>query len=154
MANRHTRFRLDDSVVLFDPFCGLSRVHESKRERADAETGSHANGFSLRTCNPKRRMRTLHRLWDDIAAGHVKVLSLVARVGVHSQHVGNLLGRFQVDLALQVYRNLESAQFKLCRGFASAELDATVGHQVESCYDFSRARRMVVLRDDLPNAMT
>ena len=146
VADGHTRLTLDDVVVLVYPALSFHRVNKCKRQRANTQPGSHANGLALRTGNPDRWVGSLHRLRDDVAAGHGKILALIAGIGVHGEHVAYLLGRFDEHLALVRDRDTKSSQFELSGRFASAELHPALGDEVERRNHLRGSRRVVVVR--------
>ena len=153
MAYWHAFVALDDPVVLVDPFRRLFRIDESERQGTHAQPGRKADGVPLRTRDPQGRVRPLHRLRHDVAARHLEVLALIAGVGIHGKHVADLFHRLQIDVPLFLHGNAKTAQFEFRRRFAGAELHASVGHEVERRDHFRRARRMVVLRDDLADSV-
>ncbi len=103
---------------------------------------------------PHRRMRLLHRLGQHVAARHLEVLALVARVRVHRHHVGDLLGRLQRHVALLPSGDVEAAQLHAGGGLPDAELGPAGGHQVQHADSLGGASRVVVQRDDLADAET
>ena len=105
------------------------------------------DGLALGARDPHRRMRLLHRLRHQVAAGHGEVLALEAGIGVHHQHVGGLLGRLPPHRA--------GARRDRCRSrpsrradarLAGAPFDATVRDEIERGDALGHARGMVVAR--------
>ena len=98
-------------------------------------------------------MRRLHRLGHDIAARHGEILALEARIGLQHHHVGDLLRGLERHGALLLGRNVEAAELEPRGAFADAEIDPAVGDDVEGGETLGRARRVIVVRDHLPDAV-
>jgi hypothetical protein len=95
VPDRNAFIRFDDVVVFFHPFRRLALIDEGEGERSHAVPCRLVDGVAPGAGDPQRRVRLLHRLRHQVAAGHGEVLALVAGVGVHHQHVGCLGGRLQ-----------------------------------------------------------
>src|SRR5271168_221628 len=98
-------------------------------------------------------MRTLDRLRQHVAAGHREILAGKAGIGLENQHIGNLFGSFDSHRAFLFGRNGESAELHARRAFADAEIDPAAGNDVERRETLRRARGMVVVGDDLADAV-
>jgi len=98
-------------------------------------------------------MRLLHRLRQYVTARHGEILALETRIGLEHHHVGDLLGRLQRHRALLLGRDAEAAELEPRRAFADAEIDPAVGDDVERGEPFGRARRMIIVGNDLPDAV-
>ena len=115
---------------------------ELEAERAQAAPPRHLDRFKLRARDPERRMRLLHRLRQHVAHRHlvpfgVELDALVA------EHRDDAADRVFPDLALGLHVAAEAAELGDGGGFAGAELDAAVRHQVEAGDAFGDALRRV-----------
>ena len=81
--------------------------------------------------------------------GIEKPFALVARIGIHHHHVGDLLSRLEGEIALLPSRDAEASQLHAGRALANPELDSARRHQVEHRDRLRGAGRWVVVRDDL-----
>ncbi len=75
VTQRHARIRLDDVVVFGHPFHRLALIDEGEGERAEPMPCRLMDGVALGAGNPQRRVRLLHRLGHDVAAGHGEVFA-------------------------------------------------------------------------------
>ena len=145
VTDRHA-LRADDPVVVVDPVLGLLGIDEREGQRPDAESGREMDGLAVRAGHPDRRVRLLDRLRHQVAARHLEVLALVARVGIHAEHVGRLLDALEPHLALLVDRNPEALDL-LSRGrLSGAEVHPAVRDQVQRRDAFGDTRGVVVAR--------
>ena len=153
VAERHAGVALDDVVVDLAPGARLRLVEEGEGERAQPQAGGDLDGVAVGAGHPHRRMRLLHRLGDDVAAGHLERAALEARIGRHHHHVGDLLGRLERHGPLLLGRDVEAAELEPRRALADAELRAPVGDEVEHGDGLGRARGVVVVGDHLADAV-
>ncbi len=153
MAERHALVALDRVVVDGAPRARLVRVDEGECQRAETVPRCHPDRVAIGARHPHRRMRLLERLRDHVAARHREAGALVPGVGVEHHHVGDLRGGFERERAFLFGGDLEAAELEPGRPFADAELDASVRDEIEHPETFGRARRMVVARDHLPDAV-
>ena len=130
VADRHA-FVLERLVVVGHPVLRFFRVDEGEGEGADAELGGEVDRVAVRTCDPERRVRLLDGLRHDVAHRHREVLALESRVGVHGEHVRDLLDGLAPHRAALHGVDVEAFEFGAGGGFAGAELDAAVGDEVE-----------------------
>ncbi len=128
MTDRHAVV-LDDVVVLVDPLLRVALVDEGKCQGPHSVSRSLVNRRAVRARQPERWVRALNGLGHDVATGHGEVLALVAWIGVHHQHIGDLLGRLAPHLALGLGRPLDVKTFELrARSrLPGAEIDPPVG---------------------------
>ena len=87
-------------------------------------------------------MRLLHRLRQHVAHRHLVPLGVELDALV-AEHRDDAADRVFPDLALGFHVAVEAAEFGDRGGFAGAELDAAVGHQVEAGDAFGHALRRV-----------
>ena len=153
VAERHAGVALDDVVVDLAPGARLRLVEEGEGQRAEPEARRDLDGVAVGAGHPHRRMRLLHGLRDDVAAGHLERAALEARVGRHHHHVGDLLGGLERHGALLLGRDVEAAELEPRRALADAELGAAVGDEVEHGDGLGRARGVVVVGDHLADAV-
>ena len=153
-ADWHTLITLDDGVVLIDPGLCLQRIDKGERQRANAQARGHANSVALGAGDPQRRMRALHRFRHDVAARHFEVIAFESGIRVHRQHVADLLGGLEIDLAFRGHLDAETAELQFGGRFPGAEIDTTIRHEVQCRDHFRGAGGMVVLRDHLADAVT
>ena len=145
MPDRHALL-LEDAVIVVDPLLGFAGIDEGKGQRPDAQPRRQLDGLAVGASDPERRMRPLHRLGHDVAAGHLEILALEAGIGIHRHHIGALLDCFGPLAAFLLERHAIAAEFEQGRRLAGAPLDPAVGHQIERRDPFGDARRMVVVR--------
>jgi hypothetical protein len=131
-------------VVVVDPVAGLARIDEGEREGPDPEPGRQVDRLAIGAGDPDGRVRPLHGLGHDVAAGHREVLALVARVRIHDEHVGDLLDGLGPHVVLRVHGDAEALELHARGRLAGSELDPAVRHQVEGGNALGDARRVVV----------
>jgi hypothetical protein len=153
VAERHALVAADDVVVHVDPRLRLVGIDEAERQRTDPVAGGDLDRVAVRARHPHRRVRLLARLGQHVSTGHRERLGRVARIRVEHHHVGDLLRRLERHRPLLLGRDVEAVQLEARRPLADAEVDATVGDQVERGEALGGARGMVVLRDDLADAV-
>jgi hypothetical protein len=151
VAERHALLRANDVVVDRRPGAGLLRVEEREGERSDSERRRDLDRVAVRARHPHRRMRLLHGLGQHVAAGHREVLALEPGIRLEDHHVGDLLGGLERHRALFLRLDGESAEFQPRCAFADPEVDAAVRNDVERRKALRSARRVVVIRNDLPD---
>ncbi len=98
-------------------------------------------------------MRLLHGLGQHVAARQLEGAALVAGVGLHHHHVGDLLGGLERHGPLLLGGDVEAAELQPRRALADAEVDAAVGDEVEHGDRLGRARGVVVVGDHLADAV-
>ena len=81
--------------------------------------------------DPQRRVRLLHRLRHDVARRHLEEPAVVAGERLLDEHAGHRVERLVPLLALRRPVDAEAAQLGLRRRLAGAELDPSVGDEVE-----------------------
>jgi hypothetical protein len=153
VAERHAFLATDDVVVHVDPRLRLVGIDEAERQRTDPVAGGDLDRVAVGARHPHRRVRLLARLGQHVATRHRERLGRVARIRVEHHHVGDLLGGLQRHRSLLLGRDVEAVQLQACRPLADAEVDPTIGDQVERGQALGGARRVVVLRDDLADAV-
>ena len=116
----------------------------AKVERADAELRGQVDRLAVRARDPERRVRLLHRLRHDVAHRHGEVLALEAGVGIHRQHVGDLLDGLAPHRPPLGRVDAEALELGARGGLAGAPVDAAVGDEVERGDALGDARRVVV----------
>jgi hypothetical protein len=91
-------------------------------------------------------MRFLHRLRDQIAAGHREIPALVAGIRVHHQHIGDLFQGFLPHGA--ALRRIDPEAFQLRAGgrLPRAKVDPAVGDEIQGGQAFRDARGVVIPR--------
>ncbi|MEI9987975.1 MAG: hypothetical protein WDN69_35655 [Aliidongia sp.] len=129
MADRHA-FLLEDAIIVVDPLPGLGRIDEGEGQRADAVARRQLDRLAVGAGDPDRRMRLLHRLRHDVAAGHFEIFALMARIRRHHHHVEAMLDRFGPGRALVGDRHAIAAQLHHGCGFACAEFDPAVRDEI------------------------
>ena len=80
--------------------------------------------------------------------------ALEARVRRHHHHVRDLLGGLERERALLLGRDVEAVDLVARRALAEAELDAAVRQEVERGERLGDARRVIVVGDDLADAVS
>ncbi len=138
-------FLLEDAVVVVNPLLGVLGIDERKGQRADAEPRRELDRLAVGARDPQGRMRPLHRLGHDVAAGHGEIFALVTGIGIHRQHVGALLDRLAPLVALLVHRHAIAAEFEQSGGFARAPFDAALRYEIERRDALGDARGMIVV---------
>ena len=147
------RPRLDDVVIDRAPVARLLRIDEGEGERAEPEARRELDGLAVGAGHPHRRVRLLHRLGQHVAAGHREGLALEAGIGLDHHHVGDLLRRLERHRPLLLGGDVEAAELEPRGALADAEIDPAVGDDVERGDAFGGARRVVVVRDHLADAV-
>ena len=151
-----THFSVERPLVVGHPVTRLFGVDERERERADALLGGEQDRLAPAARHPQRRVRLLDRLGHDVARRHLHELAVDAgeRRLDHAAHRG--LEALEPGVALRERVDAEAAELGLARRLAAAELDPTVGHEVEHRDPLGGARRVVELRrgedDAVPEA--
>ena len=129
----HALFRLDDAVVDLGPGLGLVRIEEREGQRADAV-------LAAATLIVSRLVQAIHMggcgfcigLGTMLRQGNEKPRPLVAGVGLHRHHVGDLLGGLQRQGPLLACAGIrEAAQLEAGGPLADAEVEAAVAHDVQ-----------------------
>ena len=154
MPDGHALIGFDDPIIDLRPGLGLFWIEEREGQGTDTDRGGDLDGVAVGAGHPHRRVRALHRLRHDVAAGEGKALALVAGVRVHHHHVGDLLGRLDGQSALLAGRNAEAAQLQPRGSLADPEIQPAAGDDVQRGQTLGRAGRVVVVGDHLPDAVT
>ena len=98
-------------------------------------------------------MWLLQRFGQHVAAGKREAFALEARIGRQHHHVADLLGGFERHRAFGLRGDAERMKLEPRRALADAEVEAPVRQEIERRQAFRRTGRVVVVRDDLPNAV-
>ena len=131
----------------------LFAIEEGKGERADAVLCRDLDGFAIGAGHPHRRVRHLHRLGQYVTARHGEILARETWIWLQHHHVGDLLGRLQRHRALLLCWDTKAAELEPRGAFADAEVDPSVGNDIERGEAFCGACRMVVIGNDLADAV-
>ncbi len=122
---------------------GFLWIDECERQRADAFLRGEVDRVAPRARHPKRRVRLLHRLGNDVPRRHLHVLA----VDAGERHFGHAadgdLEPLLPHLAFEHRVDVEPAELGFGGRLAGAELDATVRHEVEHGDAFGNACRVV-----------
>ena len=155
VAERHALVALDDVVVDLGSRC--APPPRSRKEKASAPSAvarGDLDGVAVGAGHPHRRMRLLHGLGDDVAAGHRE------RAGPRSPDRASIT----IMLAICSAASSAMARFSLAgmlKPPSSSRVapspmpnsSAAVGDEVEHGEALGRARGMVVVGDHLADAV-
>ena len=130
--------------------CSGSRKLKASTPRPVA--GRQLDRAAVGAGHPHRRVRLLARLGHHVAARHREALALVAGVGLHHHHVGDLLGRLERQRLLAAGVDAVAPQLEAGGALADAEVDPAVGDEVHHRHRLGGAGGVVVVRDDLADA--
>src|SRR6266852_5482617 len=143
----------DNSVVVIHPGFGGFGLDEGKGKRAEAFASCRENGVAAAAGHPKRRMRLLLGLGNDVARRHGKETAVMSGKGFFGHHADNGIERFFPLIVLEVAVHTKTAQLCLRAALPRAEFHASAGNEVEHADAFGNAGGMIETERKLQDAV-